>query len=282
MSADHRLHSLTPREREVLGLVRRGLTNEEIAQRLGITLDGAKYHVSQIISKLGVSSREEAAALAEERRTPWTRRFAPIAAVVTLAAALAGIGVLTWGVLRTEGNGNGPDFSVDDPAVAVTGGPIGLITFIDSAAVEERGFTLTLPEGTMESLDSDSVPPPAQRFDLPIEPGTTLGRKYVEILWRVSEECRSPWFSEEQPGDASAADINGHDFFVERRGGAWTGHYTSITAYSTARGSDCVSLTFVLDSTDQALYPSPPPEYDREAEAAVFGEIAASLRWLGQ
>jgi DNA-binding NarL/FixJ family response regulator len=46
--------ALTGREREVLGLVRLGLTNEEIAGRLGITLDGAKYHVSQILSKLGV------------------------------------------------------------------------------------------------------------------------------------------------------------------------------------------------------------------------------------
>jgi NarL family two-component system response regulator LiaR len=51
----------TPREREVFELLRLGLTNEEIAERLGISLDGAKYHVSQILSKLGVSSREEAA-----------------------------------------------------------------------------------------------------------------------------------------------------------------------------------------------------------------------------
>ena len=34
--------TLTPRQQEVLALVREGLTNEEIAQRLGITLDGAK------------------------------------------------------------------------------------------------------------------------------------------------------------------------------------------------------------------------------------------------
>ena len=64
------LDSLTPREREVLALLRRGLTNEEIAHRLDISLDGAKYHVSQILSKLGVATREEAAAVAlgERRR----------------------------------------------------------------------------------------------------------------------------------------------------------------------------------------------------------------------
>ncbi len=53
---------LTPREWEVLALLRRGLSNREIADELGISLAGAKFHVSEIISKLGVSSREEAAA----------------------------------------------------------------------------------------------------------------------------------------------------------------------------------------------------------------------------
>src|SRR5437870_6830580 len=53
---------LTPREWEVLDLLRERLTNEQIAERLGITLDGAKYHVSEILSKLGVATREEAAA----------------------------------------------------------------------------------------------------------------------------------------------------------------------------------------------------------------------------
>ena len=55
---------LTPREREVFDLLRLGLTNEEIAERLGISLDGAKYHVSQILSKLGVATRTEAATTA--------------------------------------------------------------------------------------------------------------------------------------------------------------------------------------------------------------------------
>ena len=62
---------LTPREREVLTLLREGLSNPQIADRLGISLDGAKYHVGEIISKLGVRSRYEAAQWrsdAEEQR----------------------------------------------------------------------------------------------------------------------------------------------------------------------------------------------------------------------
>jgi glutamate racemase len=54
---------LTPREWEALSLVRRGYSNNEIAARLGISFAGAKYHVGEIIGKLGVRSRLEAAEL---------------------------------------------------------------------------------------------------------------------------------------------------------------------------------------------------------------------------
>lgn len=52
---------LTPRQWQVLEHVREGMTNEQIARRLGISRDGAKFHVSEIITKLGVRSRREAA-----------------------------------------------------------------------------------------------------------------------------------------------------------------------------------------------------------------------------
>src|SRR5438552_482283 len=66
---------LTPREWQVLALLRQGLTNEQIAQRLDISFATAKYHVAEIISKLGVATREEAAAwqpepVVTQRRPP--------------------------------------------------------------------------------------------------------------------------------------------------------------------------------------------------------------------
>jgi len=55
---------LTRREREVLALLIKGLTNAEMAERLIISRSTVKVHVSHILSKLDVSSREEAIAVA--------------------------------------------------------------------------------------------------------------------------------------------------------------------------------------------------------------------------
>lgn len=54
--------NLTPRERETLDLIGQGLTNQEIADRLVIEVGTVKNHVHSILSKLGVSSRDDAAA----------------------------------------------------------------------------------------------------------------------------------------------------------------------------------------------------------------------------
>jgi DNA-binding CsgD family transcriptional regulator len=59
---------LTPREREVLALVADGRTNRQIAEALFISAKTASVHVSNILAKLGVANRGEAAAVAHRLR----------------------------------------------------------------------------------------------------------------------------------------------------------------------------------------------------------------------
>lgn len=61
-SRPHAANDLTPRERQILGLIGHGLTNQQIADRLVIEIGTVKNHVHSILQKLEVSSRREAAA----------------------------------------------------------------------------------------------------------------------------------------------------------------------------------------------------------------------------
>ncbi len=54
--------ALTPREKQILGLLADGLSNKRIAERLHITDATAKNHVHRILDKLGLHSRGQAAA----------------------------------------------------------------------------------------------------------------------------------------------------------------------------------------------------------------------------
>ena len=61
------IHSLSPREREILDHVARGASNKEVARALGIAETTVKIHVQHILRKLNLSSRVQAAVYRAER-----------------------------------------------------------------------------------------------------------------------------------------------------------------------------------------------------------------------
>ena len=111
----------------MLSLLREGLSNPQIGERLGISADAAKYHVSEILSKLGVATREEAAAWQPEpakapvMRPAWARAFGrwwPALAWAGAAVALAGIALLLWAVLTTNEDDGGAVIETGTPSAS--------------------------------------------------------------------------------------------------------------------------------------------------------------------
>ena len=98
--------AVTDRQREVANLIARGQINREIAETLGITLDGAKHHVSQLLIRLNLQRREEIAAW--HKKDASVRRLGFSALPLLLfgggAAAAAVVAVVVGIVLLTQGH----------------------------------------------------------------------------------------------------------------------------------------------------------------------------------
>jgi hypothetical protein len=141
----------------VLALLRFGLTNDEIAERLGVSQRTAKYHVSEIIGKLGVPDRYTAALWEPDMHPPRAWALAPIgwlfrklpgiplssgassppvvvASAGLLSTAVAGLGL--FAVLLLRASSNAPADSGPARAEAVT--PPALVA-ADGAAFIEPG-----------------------------------------------------------------------------------------------------------------------------------------------
>ena len=65
-SPGERAHRLTPRERQVLGLITQGCTNRQIVERLSLSVGTVKVHVCNILTKLDVADRVQAAVWATQ------------------------------------------------------------------------------------------------------------------------------------------------------------------------------------------------------------------------
>lgn len=101
--------AVTERQREVASLIAEGMTNPQIAETLGITLDGAKHHVSQLLVRLDLQRREE---IADWYRNEVSRRRLSLLSLPPLLLLSGGIAavvvaiVVVAGVIALRGDGD--------------------------------------------------------------------------------------------------------------------------------------------------------------------------------
>jgi hypothetical protein len=71
----------------------------------------------------------------------------------------------------------------------------------------------------------------------------------------------------------------GIPFLKESWGDAGAGNVYHLTGYSTLKAATCVSITFILHSSNPQMYDTPPPDYDPAAESTVFDEMMNTFRF---
>ncbi len=224
---------LTPREQEVLALLREGLTNPQIAERMSITLDGAKYHVAEILSKLGVSSREEAARWDATKRPWWATAAAPLGwawqkaniswlatgvAGITAVLVVAGVALLVWGLVRTDGGADANDATsvLAEPTLVVASPTVSPPTPAPTAEATPAQTT-ALPTSTTEPVVLSPAPTqiPGVTPDLGC---ATEGHSHVNIeKLRLQPSLINAVITEYDDG-AVLVILEGIEFLVQGRG----------------------------------------------------------------
>lgn len=137
------------------------------------------------------------------------------------------------------------------------------------------GFQFSIPTGSTIASQSDT----AGRVNLPFAAGTNLQEKYVQIsVVENANPCVSPLLGTQVT--ATNVTINNISFAQQTSSEGAAGNFYDTVAYSTVHNNACISLAFVLHSTNPSNYPTPPPTYDKNAESAAFTTIINSFSWL--
>ena len=148
----------------MLAQLRSGLSNAEIAARLGVSLDAVKYHVSNMLGKLEVGSREELAAWREPAagRRVWSALAVLGWRSVVAGGSVAVVAVAGLAVLAALRDRESPEDSPPSPASSATDSPSsvarGEFTVLGRPAVPRSLHgTAVLPDGSVLFLGGNAA-----------------------------------------------------------------------------------------------------------------------------
>ncbi len=172
---------LTDRQEQVLRLIERGLTNGQIATELGITLDGVKFHVSEILAKLDVGSREEAvqvwrtSARGSAFTFPFALRVLGLAGAAMVGAAVV---ILIVSVVR-----RGEETQPAAPATVAPG-----------ATPSEVAIATQSPNSNCPPPRTPTPTPPPGSTEVPVPPedGPGAVRFFDRWYWPVTDSASLP------------------------------------------------------------------------------------------
>ena len=268
---------LTPREWQVLDLLREGLTNEQIADRLGIAYDTAKFHVSEIITKLGVENRQQAAAWRGKPKVAFglgplaglMRKLASVGpwklgAGGAIAAGVAGLALLALGVVLTGDNTSmGKIAFVRDGNVWVQSLPNGAPKQLTTTGDVER--PAWSPDGEwllFTRQDEDADAPPGLALWLVREDGSDLrqlspnGFSAYTGYWRPDEDERVIYL--DATGNLLAEDADGSN--QETISQPFIDDGDSVTRFPFGPSPDGSRLLLMETRTPQISVGSRPPD----------------------
>ena len=159
-----------------------------------------------------------------------------------------------------------PTATIPPVPPTATATPVPSNVYINS----KYGFTFLLPANSSLAILSDN----RARVTLPTASGTNLAAKYLEVVVVDGlEPCRTTAFSNPAAASSNTV-INGTAFLLESGADFALGNVYDWKAYSTARNNACITMNFVMYSTNNGA-----PPFDVTAEASVFESMMATFGW---
>jgi hypothetical protein len=137
-------------------------------------------------------------------------------------------------------------------------------------------FTFNYPGQGQISNQTDA----AAHITLPFTTGTNLVEKYEDVsVVENSTTCSSPLTQGYTPGSfqSQQVSINGVNFVKESGTNSGAGNIYDWVAYSTLKGTNCISLSFTLHSTNPGNYSTTPPTFNMATESSVFSDIVSTF-----